>query len=245
MEEITLESLTKENPDLVKQIQLMALESVKSLHVTTLEALVTDHKKEMDGVKTQLEEATAACQTATDKLVEAEKSDSEKEMQGKIDEAKVEAKAAKEKADADLEEAQKKIAVLEKPAETEKRASAILEACKKPEHKTYCNIMLTQLQGVNEATEISEEVITACATLAESLFKSMGEPEGAGKLPKDGKRGGGQDTTTRDKGGDKGGENVDENLDETTRAKRRQAASPWASLAGVESSVLQPAKSGE
>ncbi len=144
------------------------------------------------------------------KVESADKSDAEKALQTKIDEATKESKAAAEKAVAETKELKEK---LEKATESDRKAAralAITEAVKNEKVVEYGAFFRNRLESVPESTEMTAEVVERCCVEGESIWVSIGKPEGVGRLPKDGDREHGDQNTKDGKGGDGDGSSVEE-----------------------------------
>jgi len=204
--ELTLESLREKHPKLVEAIQQMTAKSLTDAH----EKALADLKKEQTAAMSKL---TESLKTATDKIAELAKkveatgkSDAEKELADKIEEATKEAKAAAEKAVAEAKTLKEQ---LEKATKTDReaaRALAITETVKTDKVVEYAVFFRNRLEAVSEKDELTAEVIEKCRADGESIWVSIGKPEGVGRLPKDGDREGANQNNKDGKGGKKNGD---------------------------------------
>jgi len=204
--ELTLESLREKHPKLVEAIQQMTAKSLTDAH----EKALADLKKEQTAAMSKL---TESLKTATDKIAELAKkveatgkSDAEKELADKIEEATKEAKAAAEKAVAEAKTLKEQ---LEKATKTDReaaRALAITETVKTDKVVEYAVFFRNRLEAVSEKDELTAEVIEKCRADGESIWVSIGKPEGVGRLPKDGDREGANQNNKDGKGGKKDGD---------------------------------------
>ncbi len=186
--ELTLESLREKHPKLVEAIQQMTAKSLTDAH----EKALADLKQEQT---TAMSKLTETLKTATDKIAELAKkveatgkSDAEKELADKIEEATKEAKATAEKAVAEAKTLKEQ---LEKATKTDReaaRALAITEAVKTDKVVEYAVFFRNRLEAVPEKDELTAEVVEQCRADGESIWVSIGKPEGVGRLPKDGDR---------------------------------------------------------
>lgn len=206
-----LKELKEKHPELLVSIQELTAKSLKDAHTEAVTALKEEHETAMSGLQTKFDEMDKKFTTLTEKVTASEKTDSEKETQAKIDEAVKESTEKAEAAEKKNKELEEK---LNKATESDRKAAralAITEAVKKDEVADYAVILRTQLEAVKEDAEMTDAVVESARAAAENIWKSMGSPEGVGRLPKDGGRNGSQNN--EDKGGKGGDSQVAENCD--------------------------------
>lgn len=207
--ELTLETLREKHPKLVEAIQHMTAKSLSDAH----EKALADLKQEQ---ATAMSKLTESLKTATDKIAElatkiesSEKAGSEKELKDKIDEATKEAKAAAEKAVAEAKTLKEQLDKATEAPRKAARALAITEAVKKEDVVEYATFFRNRLEAVPDSDELTAEVVERCRADGESIWVSIGKPEGVGRLPKDGDR---EADNQNNKDG-KGGKDGDETLE--------------------------------
>lgn len=186
--ELTLETLREKHPKLVEAIQQMTAKSLSDAH----EKALADLKQEQTTAMSKLQETL---KTATDKIAELAKkveatgkSDAEKELATKIEEATKEAKATAEKAVAEAKTLKEQLGKATEAPRKAARALAITESVKTDGVAEYAVFFRNRLEAVPESDELTAEVVERCRADGESIWTSIGKPEGVGRLPKDGDR---------------------------------------------------------
>ena len=155
---------------------------------------------------TAMSKLTDSLKAATDKIAElatkvesADKSDAEKAEQVKIDEATKESKVKAEKAEAEVKRLKEELDKATKTDREAARALAITEAVKTDSVAEYGAFFRNRLEAVPKSEELTAEVVERCRVEGESIWVSIGKPEGVGRLPKDGDR---ENGNQNNKGGD-------------------------------------------
>lgn len=202
--ELTLETLREKHPKLVEAIQQMTAKSLTDAHEKALADLKEEQTAAVSKLQDRLKVATDKIADLATKIESTGKSDAEKELADKIEEATKEAKAADEKAQAEAKTLKEQ---LEKATEGDRKAAralTITEAVKKDGVIEYAAFFRNRLEAVSESDELTAEVTERCRAEGESIWVSIGKPEGVGRLPKDGDR---EADNQNNKGGKKGGDN--------------------------------------
>lgn len=207
--ELTLETLREKHPKLVEAIQQMTVKSLLDAHEKAMEELNAEQKTVMSELQDRLKVANDKIADLAIKIESTGKSNAEKVLAEKIEEATKDAKATAEKAVAEAKTLKEQLENATKSDRKAARALTITEAVKNDKAVEYATFFRNRLEAVPESEEMTADVIERCRADGESIWVSIGKPEGVGRLPKDGDRKSGQNN----KGGKDGKGGDEETLE--------------------------------